>query len=53
MTVNQNRARTTEHATTLSMTSDVTVWQALMEPTVITVCGIYLDVYCNFYEYNY
>ena len=47
MTVNQNRVRTMEHVTTLSMTTDVTVWQALMEQTVITVCEFYV-VYCDF-----
>ena len=53
MTVNQNRVRTMERATTLSMTTDVTAWQALMEQTAITVCEIYLVVYCDFYEYKY
>ena len=52
MIVNQNRVRTMERATTLSMTTDVTVWQALMEQTVITVCEFYV-VYCDFYEHKY
>ena len=38
MTVNQNPVRTMERALTLSMTTDVTVWQALMEQIVNTVC---------------
>ena len=37
MTVNQNHVRTMERVTTLSMITDVTVWQASMEPTVIIV----------------
>ena len=53
MTVNQTRVRTMERATTLLMTTDVTVWQALMEQTVLTVCEIYLVVYCDFYEHKY
>ena len=38
MTVNQNPVRTMEHALTLSMTTAATVWQALMEQIVNTVC---------------
>ena len=44
MTVNKNRVRTMEHATTLSTVTDVIVWQASMEPTVITVC-IYIFLF--------
>ena len=43
MTVNKDSVRTMEHATTLSTITDVIVWQASMEPTVIPVC-IYLLV---------
>ena len=53
MTVNQTRVRTMERATTLLMTTDVTVWQVSMEQTVLTVCEIYLVVYCDFYEHKY
>ena len=37
MTVNKDRVKTMEYATTLSMITDVTVWQVSMEPTVIIV----------------
>ena len=37
MTVNHIRVRTMERATTLSMTSDVSVWQVSMEHIVIIV----------------
>ena len=38
MTVNQNPVRTMGRALTLSMTTAATVWQALMEQIVNTVC---------------
>ena len=44
MTVNHIRVRTMERVTTLSMTTDVTVWQVSMEPTVITVRIFFLHV---------
>ena len=44
MIVNKNRVRTMEPATTLSTVTDVIVWQASMELTVITVC-IYIFLF--------
>ena len=38
MTVDHNRVRTMERATTLSMTTDVTVWQVSTVPVVKIVC---------------
>ena len=38
MIVNHNRVRTMERVTILSMTTDVTVWQASTVPNVKVVC---------------
>ena len=43
MTVYHNRVRTMERAKTLSMTTDVTVWQDSMEQIVITVYNFYVE----------
>ena len=43
--------RTMEHVTTLSMTTDVIVWQVSTVPIVIIVREVYLNKYYdNFYE---
>ena len=43
MTVYHIRVRTMERVTTLSMTTDVTVWQDSMEQIVITVYNFYFE----------
>ena len=49
-----NPVRTMERVTTLSMTTDVTVWQASTVPIVIIVRKLYLNMHNdNFYENEY
>ena len=43
MTVNHNRVRTMEHATTLSMATNVTVRQVSMVPIVKIVCIFFFN----------